>query len=403
MLRPWLPLAVVVLVVLASLPARALAASPPASPSAAPSAPPASTAAEVTELELAFDAREGKPGARLELTARLRDASGRARDAALRVEVDAGTVAPPVRVSAGVYTARLELPTRLGGRRSLLVFASAGQAVASAAVPLISGPPASLRVEAPGDLPADGANHPLWIGVADAHGNPSSEPPVITVASGTLGEAVPIGAGEWMVDYQPPRSSRERGDVVRVKAGDAFVSHALQLTPVPALLTVAPKVGLVMGAGDPTVAVAAEAGAWRPAGPAHVGLVLAAAWWGARDSGDVAMPDGLHALRSRRSWIPVTLSLASRHALGARVTATFSAGGGGAFVTSRVDLAGQPRLSESGWAPAAVASAEVALRTRFGAQFAEVRGGWLGDPGLDTIRGSAWPVMFLLGSRFDAY
>ncbi len=361
-------------------------------------------AAEVTKLELAFDAQEAKAGGQVEVTARLRDSAGRARDGALKVDVDAGTVDKPVRVSSGVYTARISVPSALGGRRSLLVVAGAGQAAASATLPLVSGPAASLKVEPPQDLTADGANHPLWIGVTDSYGNPSAERPLVTAEYGALGVPQPIGLGEWMVDYYPPRRSSEGEELVRVRVGSAVAAQPIRLAGTAAILTVAPRAGVVLGiAGGPTLALGAEAAAWAMVGPADLGLVLAIDWWGAKDTNRIQAPAGTIDLESRHMWLPVTLSVASRHPVGARGTVTFSLGGGAALVTSRAELPGQPKIKESGWTPTAMAGVGISWRTRFGSPFAEVRGGWLGDPSLDTLRDSAWPVMLLLGSRFDAY
>lgn len=361
----------------------------------------------VTELDLAFDAVEGRPGAQVELTIRPRDPAGRARDASLRVETDGGIVDAPVRVSAGVYVVRIVLPTALGRRQSLRASVTADEAAASVVLPLVSGPPASLelalRVAVQGDLPADGASHPLWIGVSDAYGNPAREAPRASAHRGTVGAPLAIGPGEWLVDYRPPRAPWKGEDVIRVDAGEATASETLRLAPVRASLTVAPKAGLVVGAGGPALAVGAEAATWRFVGPAELGLVAGVAWWSARDSTAVRMADRSLDVSSRRTWLPLTLSLASRRPLGARGTLTFSLGGGGALVTSRADLAGQPEISESGWAPAVVAGLEVAFRTRLGAPFAELRGAWLGDPHLDAVRGAAWPAMLFLGSRFDAF
>ncbi len=357
----------------------------------------------VTSLSLAFDVSEGHPGDRVVLTARLGDDAGHARDAELRVEPDGGAANAPVRVSAGVYTVRITLPTSLGQRRSLLVVASAGQAVASVALPLAAGPAAALSLEAPADLPADGENHPLWIGVTDEHGNPSDEPPRVTVARGELGEPVPIAVGQWMVDYRPPRTSRAGQEIVRAQAGAAVTSQAFALAPVPARLTLAPKAGVALGAGGPALAAGAEAGVWLADLPPSLGVVLGAMWWGASDSSSVVAPAGALDLRTRRSWLPVTLSAAARQPLGARATLTLTVGGGAALVSSRTSLTGQPAISESGWAPTAMVGLELAFRTRLGAPFVEARGGWIGDPRLDTVRGAAWPVMLLVGTRFDAY
>lgn len=385
-----------------------LAALATIAPSAGAQSPPAGTppggmgAAEISQLVLAFDPARGTPGAVVQVTARLLDTAGHPRDGALRLEADAGALDGPTRRSPGVYVARLTVPTILGSRRSLLVVASAGAAVATAVLPLVAGPATSIQVEAPADLPADGANHPLWISVSDAHGNPTDEPPRVTAERGELGEPVPVGPGGWMVDYHPPRSASAGRVLVRAQAGAAVASRELALRPVPVLLTVAPKVGVVFGAGGPALAAAADVATWFGTGAVQLGMVLGVAWWGDRSSGAVSAPGGALDLRSRRDWLPITLSVASRHPLGARAEATFYLGGGGALVTSRADLAGQPRITRSGFAPSVIAGAELALRTRFGGPFVEVRGGWLGDPHLDTVRGAAWPVLLLLGARFDA-
>ncbi len=370
------------------------AASPPTSERAG---------ADVTELQIAFDVPKAPAGARVAVTARLRDSAGRPRDAALRLEADAGVIDAPVRVSQGVYTAQITVPTALGNRRSLLVLGAAGQAASSVTLPLASGPAAVLSVEAPADLPADGATHPLWIGVADAHGNASDEPPRVLVTRGELGDPVPIALGEWMVDYRPPRTSWGGEDVVSVKAGTAERSQTLALAPVPAVFTLSPGAGLVIGTGGPALAFTADVAMWLPEGPPALGLVVGMAWWSTSESNGAATTAGALDLRNRRAWLPVTVSVAARQALGNRGIVTLSFGGGGALVWSKATLAGQPEISESGWAPIAMAGVQVAFRTRFGAPFAEVRGGWMGAPHLDTLRGAAWPVMFLLGSRFDAY
>lgn len=379
------------------------AASPTTESTARDERAASAAASEVTALKLAFDVTSGRPGARVQLTVRMTDPGGRAREAPLQVQADAGVVGAPARASAGTYTATITLPTSLGTRRSLIVIASAGQAVASISLPLAAGPAAALSVEAPPDLPADGANHPLWIGVTDAHGNPSDEPPRVTVTRGELGEPEPIAAGEWMIDYHPPRSSWVGGEAVSVSAGAASTTRPLALTPVPALLTVAPRTGVVLGAGGPAFALGAEAGIWVMNLPPSLGLVLDVLWWGADDTRGVAGPAGALDLRTRRSWLPLTLSAAARQPLGRRATLTVTAGGGTALVTSKASLPGQPSITESGWAPAAMAGVDLAFRTRLGAPFAGVRGAWIGDPKLDTVRGSAWPVMLLVGARFDAY
>ncbi|ABC82604.1 hypothetical protein [Anaeromyxobacter dehalogenans] len=360
-------------------------------------------AATALELELSFEAREALPGDEVLLVARLRGADGRGRDAALTVEVDAGVAKGPLRISRGVYTCRITAPTTLDARTSLVVIATAEGTAASAAIPLRPGPARAIAVDVPEDLAADGGRHPLWIAVTDAHGNAVAEEPRLTAGLGSVSEPVPLGGGRWLAEYRAPRSAWAGEDVVRASAGAASASRALPLRAVPAVLTVSPRAGVMLGGGGPALALGADAAAWRAAGPLDLGVVAAIAWWGVREDGIAWAPRAGLDLRADRATLPLTLSLAARTGLGTRGTATLSLGGGAARVSSSTRLAGQPELSESAWAPAATAGLELAFRSRLGAPFAEVRGYWLGAPRLDTVRGAAWPLLLSAGVRFDAY
>ncbi len=358
---------------------------------------------DVTEIEVAFDVERGRPGETAVLRARLRDAAGHPADAPLRVEVDGGTVEAPLRVGPGLYTARVAMPTVLGTRRALFVYAAAGQSAASASLPLGPGPAASLRVEAMGDLAADGADHSLWIGVSDAHGNPSTEAPRVLARRGSVGVPVALASGGWMIPYRPPRDTRAGEDVVRIVAGRASASKTLRLVGMAPVLSVGARAGVVLGTGEPAPALGGEVATWLELGGLDLGLALAATAWVAESERTVPGPGGALVLDSRRTWLPVTLSVASRLGLGRRAVATFSLGGGGALVTSRTILAGAAAVTETGWAPVATAGLELALRVRSGEPFLGVQGLWLGDPHLDTLGGAAWPVSVFLGYRFHAY
>ncbi|ACG74147.1 conserved hypothetical protein [Anaeromyxobacter sp. K] len=382
--------------------ALALAASGVPAQEQAPVREPGAGAAPL-ELELSFEPREARPGDEVLLTARLRGADGRGRDAAVTVEVDAGAANGPLRVSLGVYTCRITAPTTLGTRTSMVVVATAAGAAASAALPLRPGPARAIALEVPEGLGADGGRHPIWIAVTDAHGNPVADEPRLAAARGGIGEPVPLGTGRWLAEYRSPRSAWAGEDVLRASAGPASVSRPLPLRAVPAVLTVSPRAGVILGGGGPALALGADAAAWRGAGRLALGVVAAVAWWGVREDGVAWAPRAALDLRVDRTTIPLTVSLAARAGLGARGTATLSLGGGAARVSSRTRLAGQPELGQAAWTPAASAALELAFRTRIGAPFAELRGYWLGDPGLDTVRGAGWPVLLSAGVRLDAY
>jgi hypothetical protein len=358
----------------------------------------------VAEIEAAFDVERGRPGGFAVLHAKLRDATGRQADAPLRVEADGGTVEAPVRVGPGVYTARVAVPLVLGARRSIIVLAAAGRGATTVTLPIGPGPAAAVEVDAPRDLPADGESRPLWIGVSDEHGNPSTEPPQVVVRRGTMVRApVALAPGGWIVHYRPPRDTRAGEDVVRIRAGPATTSRILRLTPMVPVVSFGARGGVVFGTGAASPVLAGEAAAWRRVGKLHLGLVLGAAWWTNEIRRTVQGPGGPLELLWRRAWLPITLSAASRHALGSRVVATVSVGGGASVVTSRTALAGEPAVAETRVGPVATAGIELALRVGAGEPLVALQGAWLGDPGLGTIRGDARPVSMLLGYRLHAF
>jgi hypothetical protein len=359
---------------------------------------------DVASIDLMFvDVQRGRPGETAVLRARLRDAAGLPADAPLRLEADGGSAGPPVRLAPGLYSAHVALPTQLGMRRALRVVAAAGRATASVTLPLVAGPAAEVVVKTPADLAADGADHPIWIGVSDSHGNPSPEPPRVEARRGSVGEAVPIATGGWIVHYHPPRDTRLGEDHVRIAAGSAATSATIRLVPMRPVLSLDARGGVVLGTGAPAPTLALEAAAWHRLAGMELGLLLAASWWTTDRSEDVQGPRGPLEVGARRAWFPLTLSVGSRLELGSRVIATVSAGGGGALISTRTTLAGQPDVSEAGWAPVATAGLELALRVASGEPLVAVQGAWIGDPGLGTLRGAARPVSVFLGYRFHAY
>lgn len=393
-MRPNIALRLVVLplvaLVAASL-ARAQAARP------APAVP-----RQVSEIQLAFDVERGVAGGGAILRVLLRDAAGPV-DAPVRVLADGGEIDEPVRAGPGAFTVRVAVAPVLGAKRALLVIAAAGNLTASATLPLAPGPPALLRVEPPADLAADGAAHPLWVTVVDAHGNLSPEVPRAEALRGSVSDPVSLASGGWMLRYRPPRDTRRSEDVLRLSAGPATSSATLALRPMVPTLSIGARGGAVVGTSRAAPAFGAEATTWLEAWSLELGVSLGAAWWTRESRGSVRVAGGDLELRSRRAWVPLTATAALRHSLGGRVAATFSAGGGAALVTSRTTLADQPTVAEAGWAPAAAAGLEIALRQRVGEVFVGAHGWWIGDAALETVRGAAWPIFLHLGYRFHAY
>src|SRR5437867_9654845 len=110
------------------------------------------------------------------VTVRPRDAAGRATDAEVSIDSDFGEVGEPVRREQGVYSAPLTLRSNLGGSavRSVLIMVRANRVGGHATLTLEPGPPASVRVEAPESIRADGVTtFQMDITVHDAFGHPA--------------------------------------------------------------------------------------------------------------------------------------------------------------------------------------------------------------------------------------
>jgi hypothetical protein len=104
---------------------------------------------------------------------------------------------------------------------------------------------------------------------------------------------------------------------------------------------------------------------------------------------------------STQTFLPVLLSLGWRTPFAGGWMLWATVGGGGAMVSNRARLGGQPEVSESAFAPAASGSLAAGPRLGPGALFFEARATWIGDAKLSTLSGSSITFLGLLGYRFD--
>ncbi len=160
------------------------------------------------------------------------------------------------------------------------------------------------------------------------------------------------------------------------------------------------KAGMTLGGGSFGPAVGGEAAAWL-LGAVQLGLVLDVGWWTLSSTSDATVGGASVTYEATRSYLPMMLSLAWRTSLGDDWTLWATAGGGGSLVANRVELGGQPAVSESGFAPAATGSLSAGPRLGPGRLFLEARATWIGDPKLSTLSGSGFTYFGLLGYRFD--
>jgi hypothetical protein len=355
------------------------------------------------DLLIDFGTTIAHPGEVVTVSVHVRDAAGKPTDATVAMDSDSGEVGAVERAQEGLYRARLTVPTALPGTRSLFVIAHTGGVSADAILPLSPGPAATLRLAGPATLAA-GRLAPLQIDVAvlDAFGNPAEVTPAAHALHGVVGKPARVGPGRWVVDYQPRRVSDDVDDEVSVEAGATRGTHLVRLLAAADWASFAPRLGAAFDAGGAGLAVSGEASMWHRLDDVRVGFALDVAWWSLGRAGTARGPGGPLSLSGDRSYLPLTASAAAGRALGSRLSAWGSLGGGAALVMTTARLSGQPSASEAGWAPAATAALGLDLRAGMGAPFVEVRGSWIGDPRLKTLSGSVWPILVQLGYRFDA-
>ncbi len=358
----------------------------------------------VAELQVEFDRQPAVAGNPVGVMVRARDAEGSATDADVSIDSDIGVVGGISRQAPGLYRTQLTVPAVLRGDRRIFVLARAGSVSTSATLSLAPGPPASISVEGPDSLRADGSTaSEMSVRVADAFGNPADEPPTGEADYGELGRPAQVGPGSWVLDYRPRRLLRDVQDMVRIRAGPSSEMHPVRLAAPMATLSLAPKVGAVLGSGGTRAAFSTEISAWARLGGAQLGLVLEGSYWSLGNSGPVQGLAGVD-FSGDRSYLPLTLSAAWRQPLGSRVLAWLSLGGGAARVSSSVKLIQLSQtVDEARWAPVVSGALSLGLHAWRGSPFVELRAMWIGDPNLETLSGSLAPIFFLqAGYRFDA-
>jgi hypothetical protein len=358
----------------------------------------------VAELQVEFERQPAVAGNPVGVIVRARDAQGSAIDADVSIDSDIGEVGETSRQAPGLYRTQLTVPAVLKGDRSIFVLARASSVSTNATLNLVPGPPASISVDAPDSLRADGSTScQMSVMVADAFGNPVDEPPTGEADYGELGRPARVGPGQWVLDYRPRRLSGDVEDVVRIRAGTSSGMHEVRLVAPMATLSLAPKAGAVLGSGGTRAAVSAEISAWARLGSAQIGLVLEGSYWSLGTSGPVQGLAGVD-FSGDRSYLPLTLSVAWRQPIGSRVLVWLSLGGGAARVSSTVKLIQLSQtVDEARWAPAVSGALSLGLHAWRGSPFVELRAMSIGDPHLETLSGSLAPIFFLqAGYRFDA-
>ena len=301
---------------------------------------------------------------------------------------------------------RIGAIARAAARLAVAVAVVAGlPRVARAADPSLPRAPSSIRVTAPGPILADGSGRGglelLEVFVLDAAGEPVDEPPVGSAGRGEFREAILVAPGHWALPYQPPLVLADTTEFAVVKAGGASSRVELRLVVRRPTIPIGVKAGVAVAGGRLGPAVGVEAGIWTFLGALQVGLVLEGGWWMLSRSTTESIGGVDTPYRGTQNCFPLLLSVGLRVPLADAWFVWLTAGGGGALLSSQVELAGLSTASETGFAPAASGAISAGPRLGSGFLFLEARATWIGDAGLSTVSGSAVQFLGFLGYRFD--
>ena len=327
--------------------------------------PPSSAAlarkpGEPQAIEMTQDTVGGAgAGSPVAIVARIFDSAGNLTDGTLVLESDVALFGAPVPLERGVFRVPVVVPP--GNRDTAIVV--------------------TARV--------------------DAVGKPVDDVPVGSGGRGEFREALLISPGQWALPYRPPRVSEDTVEKVTIQAGAASTTVDLELRAGRLSGSLGLKGGMAVTGGSLGFAAGAEGGLWTFFGRTQLGLVLDVDWWMISRTSTATVGGTSSSYQAKQNYVPFLLSVAWRTPFADSWMLGATLGGGGALVSNNAQLAGQPAVSESGFAPAASGSLWVGPRLGRGTLFLETRATWIGDPKLSTLSGSSFTFLGLLGYRFD--
>jgi hypothetical protein len=288
---------------------------------------------------------------------------------------------------------------------AFVVAARAGRAVATATFPIAASAAALVRVSPHGPIRADGSTRGQFeifdVTVLDAQGNPVSDVPVGSGGRGEFRGAIPVSPGHWALPYRPAPVAENTTETVVVTAGAASTTVELDLRASRLRLSLGVKAGVAVAGASLGPAVELEGGAWTSFGRTQLGLVLDVGWWTLSRTRTATVGGADLTYKSTQGYVPILLSVAWRTPFADRWMLWATLGGGGGAVSNSSQVGVQPKVSESGFAPAASGSLSAGPRLGPGSLFLEARATWIGYPKLSTLSGSSTTFLGLVGYRFD--
>jgi hypothetical protein len=357
--------------------------------------------AATVELTADRDGIVAGSGTEVVLHASARDSAGNASPDALEVSGPEGF---GTLTESGRRAFRLRVPNSFGGRTSIELSAHPRGKVeprALVTLRLLPDEPvaASMDPEAL-SVRTGGGELKIRIRRTDRFGNlVPGEKPAGFAEEGSLADIETLPDGSYLAAYRAPLRWDRDDTVVEAHWPGTYAQKHLTLLPGVSRLALGPAIGVTSNFARLTSPVAALSASVRSDrfGP-ELALTAEAAWAFKSEKQSVGT---LGTAQVRDDFFAFSAQLSLRTKLGLRTTLWGGAGPSFQMVSSRVQLTGQPRISESAIVPGAILSLGLEHRFVHAIPFAEVRWSIHRDPALSTLSGSVSAFSLILGNHFE--
>jgi len=356
--------------------------------------------AATVEVKADRDSIVAGAGTEVVLRSRAFDSAGNVSPDELEVTGPAG-FGTLVETGPGVF--RLRVPNSFDGRTSIaLVAHPRGKPTpsASATVQLLPAEAAAAAMDPVAPAVRTGDELKIRIRRTDRYGNlVRGAQPATYAEEGSVAGIETLPDGSYLAAYRAPAKWDRDDTLLQALWPDAFTQRRVTLVPRLSWLAVGPAIGVTSNFARLTSPVAALSASVRTErfGP-ELALTTEVAWSFTSQKQSVG---SFGTAQARDDFFGVSAQLSVRKKLGLRTTLWGGAGPSLQMVSSRLQLSGQPRISESAAVPGAMLSIGVEHRFVHALPFAELRWSMHRDPALSTLTGSISALSFVVGNHFE--
>jgi len=356
--------------------------------------------AATVEVKADRDSIVAGAGTEVVLKTRALDSAGNVSPDELEITGPAG-FGTLVETGPGVFS--LRVPNAYDGRTSIALVAhprGKPAPTASATVQLLPAEAAAAAIDPAAPAVRTGDELKIHIRRTDRYGNlVRGAQPATYAEEGSVARIETLPDGSYLAAYRAPAKWDRDDTVLQALWPDTFTQRRVMLVPRLSWLALGPAVGVTSNFARLTSPVAALSASVRSdrLGP-ELAVTTEVAWSFTSQKQSVG---SFGTAQARDDFFGISAQLSVRKKLGLRTTIWGGAGPSLQMVSSRLQLSGQPRISESAAVPGAMLSIGVEHRFVHALPFAELRWSMHRDPALSTLTGSISALSFVVGNHFE--